>query len=163
VSAAQLSRTTFVDHLRRLIAEMEMDPSLIQLEVTESVIIEGAGDARESLYEIAALGVGIAIDDFGTGYSGLAYLKRLPIDTVKIDQSFVRDLTIDPDDKAIVTAIVAMARSLGVEVVAEGVETEEQLEELKRLGCTRAQGFLLARPMTGAGVTRFLARLTAAA
>ena len=161
VSAAQLSRTTFVEHMRRQIAEMEVDPTLIELEVTESVIIEGAGDARESLYQIAALGVGIAIDDFGTGYSGLAYLKRLPIDTVKIDQSFVRDLTIDPDDKAIVTAIVAMAKSLGVDVVAEGVETEEQLEELKRLGCARAQGFLLARPMTAAGVTRFLARLTA--
>jgi diguanylate cyclase (GGDEF)-like protein/PAS domain S-box-containing protein len=163
VSAAQLSRTTFVEHLRRAIAELDIDPTLIQLEVTESVIIEGAGDARESLYEIAALGVGIAIDDFGTGYSGLAYLKRLPIDTVKIDQSFVRDLTIDPDDKAIVTAIVAMAKSLGVDVVAEGVETEEQLEELKRLGCTRAQGFLLARPMTAASVGRFLARLAAVA
>ncbi len=163
VSANQLSRATFVEYLRRLIAELEVDPTLIELEVTESVIIEGAGDARESLYEIAALGVGIAIDDFGTGYSGLAYLKRLPIDTVKIDQSFVRDLTVDPDDKAIVTAIVAMAKSLGVEVVAEGVKTEEQLEELKRLGCTRAQGFLLARPMTAAGVTRFLGRATAAA
>ena len=159
VSANQLSRATFVENLRRLIAELEVDPTLIELEVTESVIIEGAGDARESLYEIASLGVGIAIDDFGTGYSGLAYLKRLPIDTVKIDQSFVRDLTIDPDDKAIVTAIVAMAKSLGVDVVAEGVETEEQLEELKRLGCTRAQGFLLARPMTAAGVARILARL----
>jgi len=161
VSANQLSRASFVEYLRHLIAELEVDPTLIELEVTESVIIEGAGDARESLYEVAALGVGIAIDDFGTGYSGLAYLKRLPIDTVKIDQSFVRDLTVDPDDKAIVTAIVAMAKSLGVDVVAEGVETEEQLEELKRLGCTRGQGFLLARPMTAAGVARFLARLTA--
>ena len=161
VSANQLSRASFVEYLRHLIAELEVDPTLIELEVTESVIIEGAGDARESLYEVAALGVGIAIDDFGTGYSGLAYLKRLPIDTVKIDQSFVRDLTVDPDDKAIVTAIVAMAKSLGVDVVAEGVETEEQLEELKRLGCTRGQGFLLARPMTATGVARFLARLTA--
>ncbi len=90
--------------------EFGIDPALIELEVTERVIIEGAGDAREALDELAALGVGIAIDDFGTGYSGLAYLKRLPIDTLKIDQSFVRDLTIDPDDAAIVTAIVAMAR-----------------------------------------------------
>jgi EAL domain-containing protein (putative c-di-GMP-specific phosphodiesterase class I) len=100
--------------------------------------------------------VNLAIDDFGTGYSGLAYLKRLPIDTVKIDQSFVRDLTIDADDAAIVTAIVAMARSLAVDVVAEGVETEEQLEELKRLGCQRAQGYLLARPMDAAAISRLL-------
>jgi EAL domain-containing protein (putative c-di-GMP-specific phosphodiesterase class I) len=124
------------------------------------VIIEGSGEALD---HIAALGVGIAIDDFGTGYSGLAYLKRLPIDTVKIDQSFVRDLTIDPDDAAIVTAITAMARSLNVDVVAEGVETEEQLAELVRLGCRRAQGYLLAKPMPAAAVARLLARSTSTA
>ena len=152
VSAHQLARPSFVERCGASLQETGIDPALIELEVTEGVIIEGAGEAREALYQIAALGVGIAIDDFGTGYSGLAYLKRLPIDTVKIDQSFVRDLTVDPDDAAIVTAIVAMARSLGVDVVAEGVETEEQLEELKRLGCHRAQGFLLARPMTAADV-----------
>ncbi len=156
VSANQLSRSNFVDRLRRLIHETGIDPHLIELEVTESVIIEGAGDAREALDQIDALGVGIAIDDFGSGYSGLAYLKRLPIDTLKIDQSFVRDLTTDPDDAAIVTAIVAMAKSLGVEVVAEGVETEEQLARLIELGCHRAQGFLLASPMSGAGVARLL-------
>jgi EAL domain-containing protein (putative c-di-GMP-specific phosphodiesterase class I) len=140
-----------------------MDPANLELEVTESVIIEGAGDARKALDQIAALGVGIAIDDFGTGYSGLAYLKRLPIDTVKIDQSFVRDLTVDPDDAAIVTAIVAMAKSLGVDTVAEGVETEEQLEQLTRLGCHRAQGYLLAKPMNASAVAKLLARASATA
>jgi diguanylate cyclase (GGDEF)-like protein len=158
VSARQLARSTFVERLRRLIHEFGMDPGLIELEVTESVIIEGAGEARAALDQIAELGVGLAIDDFGTGYSGLAYLKRLPIDTVKIDQSFVRDLTIDPDDAAIVTAIVAMARGLGIGVVAEGVETEEQLAELQRLGCLRAQGYLLARPMSAAAVRQLLVR-----
>jgi EAL domain-containing protein (putative c-di-GMP-specific phosphodiesterase class I) len=133
-----------------------VDATLVELEVTEGVIVEGAGEAREAIDQIAALGFGIAIDDFGTGYSGLAYLKRLPIDTVKIDQSFVRDLTVDPDDAAIVTAIVAMARSLGVDVVAEGVETEEQVVELKRLGCMRAQGYLFARPMPASQVARLL-------
>ena len=155
-SANQLSRSNFVDRLRRALHDSGIDPKLVELEVTEGVIIEGAGEAREAIDQIAALGVGIAIDDFGTGYSGLAYLKRLPIDTVKIDQSFVRDLTVDPDDAAIVTAIVAMARSLGVEVVAEGVETEEQLAELKRLGCHRGQGYLLARPMNAAAVAKLL-------
>jgi EAL domain-containing protein (putative c-di-GMP-specific phosphodiesterase class I) len=147
-----------VERLRGLVEELAFDPSLIELEVTERVIIEGAGEARRALDDLAALGVGIAIDDFGTGYSGLAYLKRLPIDTVKIDQSFVRDLTVDPDDAAIVTAIVAMARSLDVDVVAEGVETEEQLDELKRLGCRRGQGYLLARPMPADAVAKFLGK-----
>ena len=156
VSATQLGRPTFVERLRRLLEETGFDPALLELEVTEGVIIEGAGEAREALDHIAALGVGVAIDDFGTGYSGLAYLKRLPIDTVKIDQSFVRDLTVDPDDAAIVTAIVAMSQSLGVDVVAEGVETEEQLAELRRLGCHRAQGYLLAPPMDARAVTRML-------
>jgi len=156
VSAKQLARPSFVDRLRELLQETRLDPALIELEITESVIIAGGGEAQDALHQIAALGVGLAIDDFGTGYSGLAYLKRLPIDTVKIDQSFVRDLTVDPEDAAMVTAIVAMARSLDVDVVAEGVETEEQLDELKRLGCQRAQGFLLARPMTAAAVERRL-------
>jgi len=156
VCASQLAGRSFVERLRRLIIETGIAPELVELEVTETVIIEGAGEAREALDQIAALGVTLAIDDFGTGYSGLAYLKRLPIDMVKIDQSFVRDLTIDADDAAIVTAIVAMGRSLGVDVVAEGVETEEQLSELKRLGCGRAQGFLLGRPMDADAVMRFL-------
>jgi diguanylate cyclase (GGDEF)-like protein len=163
VSAKQLARSSFVERLRSLIQETGIDPRLVELEVTESVIIEGAGEARAALDHIAALGVGLAIDDFGTGYSGLAYLKRLPIDTLKIDQSFVRDLTLDPDDAAIVTAIVAMARSLGVDVVAEGVETEEQVAELKRLGCHRAQGYLLARPMPGPAATKLLQRNAASA
>jgi diguanylate cyclase (GGDEF)-like protein/PAS domain S-box-containing protein len=158
VSANQLSRTLFVERLRSLVEELRIDPSLIELEVTERVIIEGAGEARRALDDLAALGVGIAIDDFGTGYSGLAYLKRLPIDTVKIDQSFVRDLTIDPDDAAIVTAIVAMSKSLDVDVVAEGIETDEQLAELTRLGCRRGQGYLLARPMPADAVVRFLGK-----
>jgi diguanylate cyclase (GGDEF)-like protein len=156
VSANQLSRPSFAERVKRMVEETGVDPSLVELEVTEGVIVEGAGEAREAIDQIAALGVGIAIDDFGTGYSGLAYLKRLPIDTVKIDQSFVRDLTVDPDDAAIVTAIVAMARSLGVDVIAEGVETEEQVAELKRLGCHRAQGYLLSRPMPASAVARLL-------
>ena len=159
VSANQLARSNFVERLRRLLQDTGIDPGLLELEVTEGVIIEGAGEAREALDHIASLGVGVAIDDFGTGYSGLAYLKRLPIDTVKIDQSFVRDLTVDPDDAAIVTAIVAMSQSLGVDVVAEGVETEEQLAELKRLGCHRAQGYLLAAPMDAEAVTRMLEKV----
>ena len=147
VSANQLARPHFAAQLRDMVRAAGVDPRLVELEVTEGVIVESTGGAREAIDAIHELGVNIVIDDFGTGYSGLTYLKRLPIAKVKIDQSFVRDLTIDPDDAAIVTAIVAMAHSLGVDVVAEGVETEQQALELKRLGCHRAQGFLLGRPM----------------
>jgi diguanylate cyclase (GGDEF)-like protein/PAS domain S-box-containing protein len=148
VSANQLARPNFAASLGALVRESGIDPRLVEIEVTESVIVESSGDARSAIDAIDALGMAIVIDDFGTGYSGLTYLKRLPIDKVKIDQSFVRDLNVDPDDAAIVTAIVAMSRSLGVDVVAEGVETEQQAAELRRLGCFSAQGFLLGRPMS---------------
>ncbi len=162
VSPRQLERGGFAAGLRALLVETGVEPARLELEVTERVLVEGAGEARRALDEVANLGVRVAIDDFGTGYSGLAYLKRLPIDTVKIDQSFVRDLTIDADDAAIVTAIVAMAHSLGLAVVAEGVETAEQLAALRALGCERAQGFLLARPMPPADAARLLARAAGA-
>jgi len=156
VSANQLARPQFVERLRQIVSESRLSPTLVDIEVTETAIVEPTGNAREALDAIDALGMGIAIDDFGTGYSGLAYLKRLPIDKVKIDQSFVRDLTVDPDDEAIVTAIVAMAKSLNVDVVAEGIETEAQLQVLRKLGCPRGQGYHLARPMDASAATALL-------
>ena len=156
VSANQLARPQFVERLRQIVAQTRISPALVDIEVTETAIVEPTGSAREAIDAIDALGMGIAIDDFGTGYSGLAYLKRLPIDKVKIDQSFVRDLTVDPDDEAIVSAIIAMAKGLGVDVVAEGIETEAQLQVLRKLGCPRGQGYHLARPMDAAAATALL-------
>ena len=163
VSASQLRRRNFVGRLRRLLEDSGAEPARVVLEITEGVIVESAGEAIATLAEISALGVRLAIDDFGTGYSGLAYLKRFPIDAVKIDQSFVRDLTVDADDAAIVTAIIAMARSLGLAVVAEGVETEAQLEMLKRMGCESAQGYHLAKPMPVSDLERWFANRVRAA
>ena len=161
VSAYQLGRADFFDRLRAILRETGMDPRRLEMEVTETVIIESAGTARESIDRIAELGVRIAIDDFGTGYAGLGYLKRLPIHKLKIDQSFVRNLLTDRGDAAIVAAVIAMARGLGVTVVAEGVETEEQLAELRRLGCDGAQGYFFARPQSADKIERLFTADTA--
>ena len=161
VSAHQLSRADFFDRLSAILRETGVDPRRLEMEVTESVIIESAGTARESIDRIAGLGVGIAIDYFGTGYAGLGYLKRLPIHKLKIDQSFVRNMLTDRGDAAIVAAVIAMARGLGVSVVAEGVETAEQLAELRRLGCDGAQGYLFARPQAADKIERLFAADTA--
>jgi EAL domain-containing protein (putative c-di-GMP-specific phosphodiesterase class I) len=122
-------------------------PERLQIELTESVIMRDVDAVRESLDGLKRLGCRLLIDDFGTGYSSLAYLKRFPLDTLKIDRSFVRDIATNPDDDAICSAIVAMARRLGLSVVAEGVETEDQVRRLRAHGCDLLQGFLLGKPM----------------
>ncbi|MDX2221006.1 MAG: EAL domain-containing protein [Burkholderiales bacterium] len=157
VSVHQLRRKAFLDQLRTILAATSVDPGLLELEITESLIVEDASEALKTLKTLDELGVRLAIDDFGTGYSGLSYLKRFPIDTVKIDQSFIRDISIDADDAAIVRAIVAMAKSLKLSVVAEGVETGEQLAFLSSLGCDFAQGYLLGRPMDAEAMTAMIA------
>jgi diguanylate cyclase (GGDEF)-like protein len=157
VSVHQLRRKAFLDQLRSILAATSLDPDHLELEITESLIVEDASEALKTLRMLDDLGVRLAIDDFGTGYSGLSYLKRFPIDAVKIDQSFIRDISVDADDAAIVRAIVAMAKSLKLAVIAEGVETGEQLAFLSSLGCDFAQGYLLGRPMDAFAVTAMLA------
>ncbi|BFL86036.1 hypothetical protein LFREDSHE_44860 [Shewanella baltica] len=120
----------------------------LELELTESMIMGNPQESVSILSKLKALGLTIAVDDFGTGYSSLSYLKRFPIDTLKIDREFVRDITNDPDDAAITSAIIALAHSLDLNVVAEGVETQEQLNFLAMQGCDQVQGFLLSKPLS---------------
>jgi diguanylate cyclase (GGDEF)-like protein/PAS domain S-box-containing protein len=150
LSARQFASDTLVDDIVEAMALYEVAPGELEVELTESVLMADPERANEVLRRLHGLGVRIAIDDFGTGYSSLSYLKRFPAQTVKIDRSFISGLPTDGDDLAIAEAVIAMAHSLGLGVVAEGVETEAQLSALRDLGCDEAQGFLLGRPMPAA-------------
>jgi diguanylate cyclase (GGDEF)-like protein/PAS domain S-box-containing protein len=158
VSAVQLERTRLREVMLQAMERFNIGPQLIALELTEGSLFETrTGEFREdALASLRDLGVKIAIDDFGTGYSSLSYLKRWRVDSLKIDRSFVRDIATDPSDHAIVSAIVAMARSLNIQVVAEGIETWQQLDILRNMGCSLAQGFLFARPCSAADAVRYL-------
>ena len=122
-------------------------PELIELELTESVIMRDAPDVALRLRELTALGIRLAVDDFGTGYSSLGYLRTFPIHALKIDRSFVRDIDRDPNSAALAQAIIAMAASLRLKVVAEGVETRAQLEQLRHFGCQELQGYIFSKPL----------------
>lgn len=148
LSAVEFKQGDLVHEISGVLASTGLAAQYLEIELTESVLMDHAGRAMETLNALKALGVGLTVDDFGTGYSSLAYLKRYPIDKLKIDRSFVRDIPGDSDDVAIATAIIQMARSLQLATVAEGVETNEQLEVLRSLGCDQFQGYLVSRPVT---------------
>jgi diguanylate cyclase (GGDEF)-like protein len=147
LSARQFQQQDLSDMVVRILQETGLDSHDLELELTESSIMKNAESAVSTLRELKAMGVQITVDDFGTGYSSLGYLKRLPIDTLKIDQSFVRDVTTDPDDAALVMAMITLAHNLRLKVVAEGVETEEQLRFLHLLRCDEGQGYLFGKPV----------------
>ncbi len=147
IPAHQLRRGNLVQVIQRVLDNTGLSPSLLEVELTESALMDDVEQILETLNELRGLGIEISLDDFGTGYSSLAYLKRFPIDTLKIDQAFVRDLDKNPDDEAIVKAIIAMAHSMGMKVVAEGVETEQHLDFLRQEGCDAIQGYFLSRPV----------------
>jgi EAL domain-containing protein (putative c-di-GMP-specific phosphodiesterase class I) len=147
VSALQLQRGDLADVVARVLSETGVNASCLELELTESVLMANPEKSSSELRACRALGVSIAIDDFGTGYSSLAYLKRLPLTTLKIDQEFVRDLDHDVEDEAITSAIIAMARSLSLNVVAEGVETAAQMAFLQQRGCDEVQGHYVSRAL----------------
>jgi EAL domain-containing protein (putative c-di-GMP-specific phosphodiesterase class I) len=156
LSARQLNHKGLVNLVTRVLDESGISPEWLQLEITEGDVMSNVEFIIGVLHRLRGMGVGISVDDFGTGYSSLSYLKRFPIDSVKIDRSFVRDLATDASDAAIVTTIIAMARNLNLRVVAEGVETEEQLEFLRRRGCDEFQGYLVSRPVPAQAFTRLM-------
>ncbi len=147
LSARQLYHHDTQDTLRKLMATGNLGSDVLEVEITESGIMQNPELAAENLITMKSIGVGVAIDDFGTGYSSLAYLKRFPIDVLKIDRAFVRDITLNSDDASIVKAILALAKALNLHVIAEGLETQAQYDYLKELGCNEGQGYIYARPM----------------
>ncbi len=162
LSARQLVTDTLVDDVARALADHRLAAEALEVEITESVLMADPERANQTLQALHGMGVHVSIDDFGTGYSSLAYLKRFPAQTVKIDRSFVSGLPQDRDDAAITQAVIAMAHSLGLEVVAEGVETQAQLDFLLRLGCDQAQGYLISRPVPADQLQRMLAPVDSA-
>ena len=146
ISPKQFREAGFVERVRVILADTGAPPERLTLEITESVVIDNIEQTVERMHTLKALGISFSVDDFGTGHSSLAYLKRLPLDTLKIDQSFVRDIGTDPNDAVIVDTIIVMARHLGMEVIAEGVETDEALRFLLSKGCRQFQGYLFGKP-----------------
>jgi EAL domain-containing protein (putative c-di-GMP-specific phosphodiesterase class I) len=161
ISARQFNEPKgFAENLTRLLNATGLAPRYLELEMTESMLLKNVDENVAVLRKLGKLGTSLAVDDFGTGYSSLSYLKQLPIDTLKIDRSFVRDIETDPDDAAIISAIIAMAHSLNLRVTAEGVETQGQLAALRKLDCDQYQGYLISHPMPAEEfAVRFLSRL----
>jgi EAL domain-containing protein (putative c-di-GMP-specific phosphodiesterase class I) len=156
VSVRDLSDTGFADVVAGLLRAHELPARALKLEITEHVLMADPGRVTQALESMGRLGVDLSLDDFGTGYSSLVHLKRLPVSELKVDRSFVQRMTSDADDAAIVRSIVDLAHSLGLRVVAEGVETVETWYALQDLGCDLAQGYLISRPMPGDDIARWL-------
>ena len=155
-SARQFQQATFISSVAEILKETNLDPRWLELELTESSVMKDPEQAIEKLHEFKLMGIRVAIDDFGTGYSSLNYLKRFPIDTLKIDRSFVSDICKDPHDTAIVRAIITLGHALDLSVVAEGVETQEQLQYLSSLDCDVVQGFLFSKSLTASAFEELL-------
>ena len=163
LSARQLQDEDFVTTVQTVLADTGLDPRSLEFELTESALMEPQGPVAAAVRSLAGLGVRFAIDDFGTGYSSLSYLKHFPIGTLKIDRSFVQHVTVNADDAAITSAIIALARALSIEVVAEGVETADQAAFLSGQGCHRIQGYLVGVPMPPEELARLLTSAAASA
>lgn len=156
LTSHQFQQKNFISNLRELLEKTGLPPQSLKLEITESTLMKNTEMSFVNLYELSHIGLGLIIDDFGTGYSSLSYLKRFPIHAIKIDRSFVQEINTNTDDEAIASAIISMAHKLNMKVIAEGVETEEQLTLLRERGCDEIQGYLISRPLSADDITAYL-------
>jgi EAL domain-containing protein (putative c-di-GMP-specific phosphodiesterase class I) len=162
VSARQFRQPDFVDQVRDVLARTGAKPTCLKLELTESLVLDNVEDTIQTMQEIKKLGVFFSMDDFGTGYSSLSYLARLPLDQLKIDRAFVTKLPDSPSDAVIAQTIITMGRSLGLDVIAEGVETEAQCHFLDKNGCHAYQGYLFSKPLTADEFEAFITQYAVA-
>jgi diguanylate cyclase (GGDEF)-like protein len=158
ISAVELRSKEFVSGVERVLSESGFDPQRLELELTETFLMQDSHATARVLDALKQLGIQLALDDFGTGYSSLSYMRRFPIDALKVDRSFVKNITTDADDASVVSAVINMGKSLHMRVVAEGVETREQLLFLKEHGCSEAQGYYFSRPMSGENIAELLSQ-----
>jgi EAL domain-containing protein (putative c-di-GMP-specific phosphodiesterase class I) len=156
LSSRQLKRT-ITDTVARILRETGLESRYLGLELTETVLVNHQKEGTDSLHALRAMGLHLSVDDFGTGYSSFSYLKHFPLDTLKIDRAFIREITSDPDDAAISTAIIALGHALGLTVTAEGVETEAHVNLLREQGCDEMQGYFFSRPVTADRLAELLA------
>ena len=156
ISAIQFKRGDIVETVSSILNRTGLDPAWLELELTESILIQDVNHALEIVNQLRAIGVKLSIDDFGTGYSSLAYLKRFAVHKLKIDQSFIRNLTVDPDDAAIVHSVIQLGHSMKMRTIAEGVETEEQADFLIKEQCDEVQGYLYSHPLSPQEILQFM-------
>ena len=156
LSASQFKASNLVESIRSAIDDVRFDARLLEVEITETAVMSDPEESIKTLERLSEMGVLISVDDFGTGYSSMSYLRRLPIDKLKIDRSFINEITARADDASIVQAIVSLAHSLHLKVIAEGVETPEQLEFLRSIGCDQYQGFHFSRPLAVGDFARLM-------
>jgi EAL domain-containing protein (putative c-di-GMP-specific phosphodiesterase class I) len=156
LSARQFRQHSLLESITQILRETGVTPACLELEITETTAMQNVEFTRTTLQKLQAMGIHISIDDFGTGYSSLGYLKQFSLNTIKIDRSFTRELTVDSKDAAIVSAVIALGQGLNLSVIAEGVETVEQLEYLRSLHCYEMQGYLFSQPVPSDAATKFL-------
>jgi EAL domain-containing protein (putative c-di-GMP-specific phosphodiesterase class I) len=163
ISPSHFRQPKFLDMVRSALADHDLEPQYLEIELTETTVMHHADSSVEILEELSRMGVLVSIDDFGTGYSSMSYLRRFPIDKLKIDRSFIKDLTTHGDAASIVKAIISLGHSLQLKVVAEGVETAEQLEQLSELGCDQFQGFYRSGAVLAGEIPKLMAMTVEAA